>query len=695
MRLRGTFVPLVAAIGLAVAVSVTFARQDSAQYKVLFEKAKFTMETKGDLAGAIALFEEIIRKYPNEREYAAQALLQIGLCYEKLGVEGARGAYQRLIKNYPGQTAAVAVAQERLDNLLRAVSLAKKGEQDITIRKVLTPKGELLTEAISPDGKYLADIGDFVNNRGELRITEILTGKERFLRTEGPNCWQGPYAPRWSPDSTKLAVMWGRGLCVIPLDGSASRFLVATPLGNTWVEPLDWSPDQKHILVLGTYTGEWKSGGLSLVAVADGSARSLKIGDAVAFGSPDCRFSPDGLTIACNRGPKQGKRDIFLFSADGSRETPLVQHPADDALLEWLPDGRGILFASDRGGTIDLWSLQIEKGRPQGAPTLVRRSIGPTTPMRLTKSGAFYYETPASFMDVYTATLDPRTGNVAGEPKKEPLPWEGHNRWPDWSPDGRRLAYVSVRPTVVGPYAPGRARESLVCIYSADTGKVREYPGVRTSSTSWSPDGRYLYVTASLLGGGGIYRINVESGEFTPVLLEANGGGVQVSADRQWIVFCRNRRLQRRNVQSGEEKELDGPDVYPGRLALSPDGRRLAWVLESDEKTRVLKVMPFPDGTPKEIQRLKDPDSRIAWSPDGRFIYYSDLPPAGGKDCHLWRAPADGGTAQDLGSVANFHEHLSVHPDGSRITFSTETLNPEPPQLWVMENFLPAAKGSK
>jgi Tol biopolymer transport system component len=678
-------------LGFALVVSVTFALQDSSQHKVLFEKAKFTMETKGDLQGAIALFEEIIRKYPNEREYAAQALLQIGVCYEKLGVEGARGAYQRLIKDYPGQTAAVAVAQERLNTLLRATTLARKGEGGITIRKVLTPKGQLTAEAVSPDGKYLVDIGDFVNSRGELRITEILTGKERLLRTEGPNCWQNAGKPLWSPDSTKLVVAWGRGVCLIPLDGSASRFLVPTPPRPEWVEPLDWSPDQKHILVRGTYTGEWKSGGLSLVAVADGAARPLRSSDAVPISDLfDCRFSPDGLTIACNCNTKQGKRDIFLLSVDGSREIPLVQHPADDALLEWLPGGRGVLFASDRAGTIDMWSQQVEDGQPKGALTLVQRSIGPTTPMRLTKGGAFYYETPASFMDVYTVSLDPKTGAVAGEPTKEPLPWEGHNRYPAWSPDGRRLAYVSVRPTVVGPYAPGRARESLVCIYSADTGKVREYPGVRALFPSWSADGRHLYVAATNVGGGGIHRVNVESGEVTPVLLNVSGG--QVSADGQWIVFCRKSRVLRRNVQSGEEKDLDGPGIYPGHLALSRDGTHVAWVISSAEKTWLLKVMPFPDGAPREIQRLESPDGSIAWSPDGRFIYYSDLPPEGGKDCHLWRVSADGGNPQDLGSVANFHEHLTIHPDGTRITFSTETLNPEPAQLWVMENFLPPRK---
>ena len=75
-----------------------------------------------------------------------------------------------------------------------------------------------------------------------------------------------------------------------------------------------------------------------------------------------------------------------------------------------------------------------------------------------------------------------------------------------------------------------------------------------------------------------------------------------------------------------------------------------------------------------------------------RDSYYSDLPPAGGKPYHLWRVPADGGTAQDLGSAASWHERVSVHPDGTRITFSTETINPEPAQLWVMEDFLPAVK---
>jgi hypothetical protein len=61
----------------------------------------------------------------------------------------------------------------------------------------------------------------------------------------------------------------------------------------------------------------------------------------------------------------------------------------------------------------------------------------------------------------------------------------------------------------------------------------------------------------------------------------------------------------------------------------------------------------------------------------------------------VWRIPEEGGTALDLGATNDYLEQLSVRPHGSRITFSTETLNPEPSQLWVMENFLPPLKNAK
>ncbi|MBN2266190.1 MAG: tetratricopeptide repeat protein, partial [Candidatus Aminicenantes bacterium] len=89
---KNLIVPMAVVLGLVALTYTASALQNSSQHKVLFEKAKFTMETKGDLKGAIDLFEEIIKKYPNERDYAAKSLYLIGICYEKLGERQAQQA---------------------------------------------------------------------------------------------------------------------------------------------------------------------------------------------------------------------------------------------------------------------------------------------------------------------------------------------------------------------------------------------------------------------------------------------------------------------------------------------------------------------------------------------------------------------------------------------------------------------------
>ncbi len=73
-------------------------------------------------------------------------------------------------------------------------------------------------------------------------------------------------------------------------------------------------------------------------------------------------------------------RDIFLLATDGSLEVPLLKHPAYEHVLDWTPDGRGLLFASDRDLPIGVgrraWLLEIVDGQPQTDPELVKPEIG-------------------------------------------------------------------------------------------------------------------------------------------------------------------------------------------------------------------------------------------------------------------------------------------------------------------------------
>jgi hypothetical protein len=105
------------------------------------------------------------------------------------------------------------------------------------------------------------------------------------------------------------------------------------------------------------------------------------------------------------------------LAKDGSRETKLVESPGTGRVLGWSPDGKRILFASDRTGSTGAWSIGVAEGRPQGAPELVNKGdIEGITPMGSTRSGALYYRLPTGLRDVYIASLDMATGKVTVPP---------------------------------------------------------------------------------------------------------------------------------------------------------------------------------------------------------------------------------------------------------------------------------------
>ena len=84
-----------------------------------------------------------------------------------------------------------------------------------------------------------------------------------------------------------------------------------------------------------------------------------------------------------------------------------------------------------------------------------------------------------------------------------------------------------------------------------------------------------------------------------------------------------------------------------------------------------------------------------AWSADGRYLYFSKLQKSPGAMMDLYRVSVDGGEAQKIDVAMNHIRHLSVHPDGQRIAFSSMGANPEQSQVWVMENFLPEGAARK
>lgn len=663
----------------------------------LFQQALVKERAEGNLEEAIQLYQRVVTEAGNDRELAAKALVQMGRCYEKLGNEKAREAYERVLREYADQSESVADARARLAALEQ--STGPDVAEDLTIRQVWAGPAVDTFGAVSPDGKYISYV-DWLN--GTLAIREIATGeKHSLMKKKG---WEEsppgyPLFSRWSPDSGQLVYTWAiEGndceLRIVGLDGSEPRILSQSE-EKIWFQPGDWSPDGKYILA--GLLMEDKSIQLSLISVADGSVRILKTfyeheGQPTSGGL----FSPDGRYIAYNRSPREdsNERDIFLFSIEGGYELPLITHLADDYLLGWAPDGKSILFASERTGTMDAWIIQVADEKPQGAPLLLRRNIGEIGPMAITQEGAFYYSTPGLMYDVYTTTLDPESGKIITPPEKETLPYEGFNMSPDWSPDGKYFVYTSLRS---GP------ERNIICIYSAENGTVHELPHKLTLSyPRWAPDGRSILVKATVGDGGGIYRIDAQTGEVIPLIQREGEEYIHspiLSHDGKSLFYIREYDPEElyqvlvRDLETGEEKELyRTPPFDNSTIALSPDGLSLALLMRADEQMRALMVISSTGGEQREVHRFEQGGRWILdidWSPDGRYIYFPKGPDPDLKE-ELWRVPSVGGTAQNLGLIMLGFQHLIVHPDGRRITFasrpSREALQDE---VWVMENFLP------
>jgi Tol biopolymer transport system component len=373
-------------------------------------------------------------------------------------------------------------------------------------------------------------------------------------------------------------------------------------------------------------------------------------------------------------------RDVFLLATRGSHEAVLVEHPSNDLSPIWTPDGNRILFTSDRTGAFGIWILSLADGVPQGLPELLRADMGRTWPVRFARGDSFYYGVQKTMKDVYVAELDPATGRVTAPPSQASRRLVGANSWPDWSRDGKLLAFVSNR-------SPGGRDLPSISIRSLDTGKQEElYPRMTSlSRLRWSPDGRSILASGmDERGRGGLYRIDAQTGDVSPVV---QSGGRRIAWDCAWspdgktIYYEFGQGIRARDLRTGQEREIH-PD---GRhFAPSPDGRFLA-VGRADPPTKsgVLEILALDSGQSRELLRVPEPSvfyKALNWSADGRFLFFGNG--------ELWRVAVENGASEKVGIAMGFLD-VRVHPDGRKIAFFVQEFAAE---LWAMERFLPAPK---
>jgi Tol biopolymer transport system component len=561
--------------------------------------------------------------------------------------------------------------------------------------------------APSKDGRYIS----FVDwDTGDLAIRDLSTGEKRRLTNKGNWYESDEFAlySMWSPDNNRLVYNWWNkdlyfDLRIFDLKSSKEHILYQNKEVN-WVEPHDWSSDGK--LVLAILSPEEQKNQIVLINIADASVKVIKtLGRDYPAGKMN--LSPDGKYIAYDL-PQKGDspdHDIYLLSSDGKSEFPLVEYPANDWLLGWTPDGEWILFSSDRTGTNDTWAIRVANGKPQGEPQLITRSMGEIWPMGFTKTGSFYYGNNPLTSDAYVAAIDLNNGKLLSPPEKVSQRYIGSNMSTEWSRDGKNIAYVSRRNR-----GSTRIGSSVLCIRSLETGKARELtPQLKSfGGLRWSPDGHSILVYGvDEKDKRGFFTIDVQTGNLSLVQEQKPDTNIRLgswSMDGKKIFYWQNNlkekmfnRIMLFDLETKKEKEIFSRPVQIepiNNLALSPDGQIFAYTTYSKEKqTLALKTISAAGGETRELYNLKPPQGfrSIAWTADGHGILFSKAisDKAEEPKCELWRIPAEGGAAQNLGFSMDQLSIMSVHPDGKHIAYMSGLYKGE---VWVMENFLPEGK---
>jgi Tol biopolymer transport system component len=425
------------------------------------------------------------------------------------------------------------------------------------------------------------------------------------------------YAPAFSRDGNRVAFRSersGGGIYVMEATGESVRRV--TDFGY---DP-HWAPDGNLLVVADEAVVDPTSrtsaqSKLWVVNIADGTRRTVSTGDAVSG-----RWSPDGRRIAYwGRDIGTFNRDLYIVASDGSQADKPVR-VTDDAPVDWspawAPDGRFLYFASNRGGTMNLWRIAIEpaSGTPIGEPQ------GLTTPtawsgwFELTADGRnVVFGDMDDRTTIWASAFDPVRGETVGRPRVvlQGLAINSINI----SPDGQKIVFSQ----------RGQPWEALGTIGVDGSGWSRlTDDDVFHRIPSWSPtDDRVVFYRSNALttirgDGSGLTEIAVPA-ELNPGFYPTwspDGGRLAIAGNRFGGVIDVSVSPARVVVVEPFEERVIGflPHSW------SPDGR---WIAGTNRFNVIRDQVVIRDAQLKSPRMVASPGKSPVWLPDSRRLLYS------------------------------------------------------------------------
>lgn len=399
-------------------------------------------------------------------------------------------------------------------------------------------------------------------------------------------------------------------------------------------------------------------GDIYTVPVAGGEAKRIIGG--LSFESQP-KFSPDGKKIVFI-SDRSGAENLWVSDADGSNPKALTKGRNTSYLSPcWTADGNYVIASkSTEGlGTFSLWMFHkdggngIHVGEPEPPPP---QNPGQPQPPRRNKYGAvaspdgrFIYYSQRNGAFNYNAQFPiwqiVRFDRETSETSTITNA-QGSAMRPVLSPDGKKLVYATRYESGTALRVRDLETSEERWLINPVTRDDQESRATRDTMPGYvfMPDGKSLIVPIN----GKIQRVDFESCKATIIPFSA-----KVEAEIAPRVYFQNR--------------VDDSPIVRARLirwpALSPDGKRV--VFSSLNK---LWIMDLPSGTPKRLTDSKTGEFMPTWSPDGRYVAYVTWSRDGGQ---IFRVSPDGGRPEQLTRRAAYYALPVYTPDSQKIVFGS------------------------
>jgi Tol biopolymer transport system component len=350
------------------------------------------------------------------------------------------------------------------------------------------------------------------------------------------------------------------------------------------------------------------------------------------------------------------------------------------------------LFASDRSGTFDLWSIPVSAAsdRPW-TPKQIRPNLGIVQPLAVINTGVIYYAQSQCSADVLRVPLTSTVDAMPGAVTPVATRFVTYNSGPDWSPSGNELVYQ-----VGKPGSPDGIQLAFVSTLDGQESVI--HPDLlQFSRPRYLPDGNSVVVHGVGLDSvQGVYRIDRQTGKATLVV---HGAGQDLAnptprADALFFESGDNSvKVLRQGSETPETVFQSATRNANFSSAPSPDGTSIAVV----DGSSLIVVRIGELG--REVLSLASPEQfhpfpgSLAWTADGRYILFAKVV---GRERQVWRIPARGGRAEPIGlSVRDQALYfLRTSDDGRNLAFVTGDCDLRPREVWTLREFSAPARMS-